>query len=122
VGKLHAGKTGSGGIGLLEEEGEISGGLDKEIIASYIKSQLGQILYCYERQLSARPDLFGKVSVRFTIGSSGQVDEQSIADTSLKDKLVESCILQRVGKWKFPAPDGGTRVLVTYPFLFKSTN
>lgn len=122
VGKLNAGKTGSGGIGLLEDESEISGGLDKEIIASYIKSQLGQILYCYERQLSARPDLFGKVSVRFTIGPSGQVESQAISDTSLKDKLVESCILQRVGKWKFPSPDGGTKVLVTYPFLFKSTN
>lgn len=122
VGKLAAGKTGAGGIGLLEDESEITGGLDREIIASYIKSQLGQILYCYERQLSARPDLFGKVSVRFTIAASGQVEAQSISDSSLKDKIVESCILQRIGKWKFPNPDGGTKVLVTYPFLFKSTN
>lgn len=122
MGGLAAGGTGSAGVGLIEEEGEIVGGLDREIIAQYIKSQLGQILYCYERQLSASPDLFGKVAVRFTIGSSGAVEAQKIGDTTLKNATVEGCILNRVAAWKFPAPQGGTKVLVTYPFLFKSTN
>lgn len=122
MGGLAAGSTGSGGVGLIEEEGEITGGLDREVIAQYIKSQLGQILYCYERQLSANPDLFGKVAVKFTIGPSGSVEQQLIGDTTLKNKTVEGCILNRVAAWKFPQPQGGTRVLVTYPFLFKSTN
>lgn len=122
MGGLAAGGTGSGGVGLIEEESEIIGGLDREIIAQYIKSKLGQILYCYERQLSAKPDLFGKVAVKFTIGPSGQVEQQLIGDTTLKNATVEGCILNRVAAWKFPAPQGGTRVLVTYPFLFKSTN
>jgi len=122
LGTLKEGKTGQGGVGLLEEEGEIVGGLDREVIAQYIRSQLGQILYCYERQLSANPDLYGKVAIRFTIGSNGGVETQRIGDTTLKNATVEGCILQRVAKWKFPAPEGGTKVLVTYPFLFKSTN
>lgn len=122
MGGLAAGATGSGGVGLIEEEGEITGGLDREIIAQYIKSKLGQILYCYERQLSANPDLFGKVAVKFTIGPSGAVEQQLIGDTSLKNATVEGCILNKVAAWKFPNPQGGTRVLVTYPFLFKSTN
>ncbi len=122
MGGLAAGATGSGGVGLIEEESEITGGLDREIIAQYIKSKLGQILYCYERQLSANPDLFGKVAVKFTIGSTGQVEQQLIGDTTLKNSNVEGCILNRVASWKFPAPQGGTKVLVTYPFLFKSTN
>ncbi|MGZ3768092.1 MAG: AgmX/PglI C-terminal domain-containing protein [Bdellovibrio sp.] len=122
MGGLAAGGTGSAGVGLIEEESEITGGLDREIIAQYIKSKLGQILYCYERQLSAKPDLFGKVAVKFTIGPSGQVEQQLIGDTTLKNATVEGCILNRVAAWKFPTPQGGTRVLVTYPFLFKSTN
>lgn len=122
MGGMAAGGTGSAGVGLIEEEGEIVGGLDRDVIAQYIKSQLGQILYCYERQLSASPDLFGKVAVRFTIGSSGGVEAQKIGDTTLKNATVEGCILNRVAAWKFPAPQGGTKVLVTYPFLFKSTN
>ncbi|WII72042.1 AgmX/PglI C-terminal domain-containing protein [Bdellovibrio sp. 22V] len=122
MGGLAAGGTGNAGVGLIEEEGEITGGLDREVIAQYIKSKLGQILYCYERQLSANPDLFGKVAVRFTIGPSGSVEQQLIGDTTLKNATVEGCILNRVAAWKFPSPQGGTRVLVTYPFLFKSTN
>jgi outer membrane biosynthesis protein TonB len=122
MGGLAAGSTGSGGVGLIEEESEISGGLDRDIIAQYIKSQLGQILYCYERQLSASPDLFGKIAVKFTIGGNGAVEKQLIGDTTLKNATVEGCILNRVAAWKFPAPQGGTKVLVTYPFLFKSTN
>lgn len=122
VAGLAAGRTGSGGVGLVEDESEISGGLDREVIAGIIRSQLGQILYCYERQLSAYPDLFGKVAVRFTIGANGAVESQKIGDTTLKNASVESCILSRVANWKFPTPRGGTKVQVTYPFLFKSTN
>ncbi len=121
-GGLGQGKTGSGGVGLIEEESEVVGGLDREIIAQYIKTQLGQILYCYERQLSANPDLYGKVAVRFTISGNGAVETQAINDTTLKSAPVEGCILSKVSKWKFPEPKGGTKVLVTYPFLFKSTN
>lgn len=121
-GKLAGGKVGQGGVGLIEDESVVSGGLDREIIASYIKSQLGQILYCYERQLSANKDLFGKVAVKFTIGANGQVEAQQIGDSTLKNATVEGCILNKVAQWKFPNPEGGTKVIVTYPFLFKSTN
>ncbi len=107
---------------MIEDESEIIGGLDREVIAQYIKTQLGQILYCYERQLSASPDLYGKIAVKFTIAGSGQVETQSINDTTLKNHSVGNCILNKVSKWKFPEPRGGTKVLVTYPFLFKSTN
>lgn len=121
-GGLGAGKTGSGGVGLIEDESEVVGGLDREVIANYIKTQLGQILYCYERQLSATPNIYGKVAVKFTISGTGQVETQSINETELKSQPVENCILSRVAKWKFPAPNGGTKVLVTYPFMFKATN
>ena len=113
---------GASGIELPEEGKEITGGLDREVIAQYIKSQIGQILYCYERQLSANPDLYGKVAVRFTIGSSGKVETERIGQSSLRNAAVEGCILQKVARWQFPVPEGGTKVNVTYPFLFKSTN
>jgi hypothetical protein len=122
LGGLGAGNTGNAGVGLIEEESEIVGGLDREVIAQYIKSQLGQILYCYERQLSANADLAGKVAVKFTISGNGAVETQAIGDTTLKNSTVEGCILGKVARWKFPAPAGGTKVLVTYPFFFKSTN
>lgn len=120
-GSLTQGKTGAGGVGLIENESEIIGGLDRDVIAQYIKTQLGQILYCYERQLSADPNLFGKIAVKFTIAGTGQVETQTINDSTLKNSNVELCILNKISKWKFPEPKGGTKVFVTYPFLFKST-
>lgn len=122
VGGLKAGAIGNADVGLVEEEAEVDGGLDREVIAQYIKSQLGQIRYCYERQLSANPDLYGKVQVAFVIGGDGGVTTQNIGVSTLKSAMVEGCILRRVSNWKFPAPKGGTQVKVTYPFLFKSTN
>lgn len=121
-GTLTGGKTGQGGVGLIEDESEVTGGLDREVIAQTIKGYLGQILYCYERQLSASPELEGKVAVKFTIAGDGKVNAPKINESSLRNSTVESCILGRVGQWKFPLPKGGTSVVVTYPFLFKSTN
>lgn len=119
---LAAGKTGSGGVGLLEDDAEVEGGLDRSVIAEYIQRQLGHILNCYERQLSAHPELHGKISVNFTISSTGQVVTQKIVETEMKNQPTESCMLSKVAQWKFPEPKGGTKVVVTYPFMFKSTN
>lgn len=121
TGSLAVGNIGSADVGVLEEESEVDGGLDKEAIARVIRQQLGQIRYCYERQLSANPDLYGKILIKFTIGAAGSVVAQTIGNTSLNNAMVEGCILRRIAGWQFPTPKGGTSVLVTYPFLFKST-
>jgi len=121
TGGLSLGNVGNGTVGILEEETEVQGGLDRDVIARVIQSQLGQIRYCYERQLSASPDLYGKIQVKFTIGAEGSVQTQAIGNSSLNNAMVEGCILRRVASWQFPKPKGGTQVIVTYPFLFKST-
>jgi pSer/pThr/pTyr-binding forkhead associated (FHA) protein len=120
-GALAKGSVGTAEVGIIEEETQIDGGLDKDAIAKVIHSQLGQIRYCYERQLSASPDLYGKILVKFTIGATGAVLTQAIGNSSLNNAMVEGCILRRIAGWQFPLPKGGTNVVVTYPFLFKST-
>ncbi len=121
-GGLTGAGVGKGNVGLIEDESEVSGGLDREVIAQYIRSQLGQIRYCYERQLSATPDLYGKVEIKFDIIASGRVENHKINESTLKSANVEGCIMGKVKGWKFPEPKNGTRVIVKYPFLFKSTN
>jgi outer membrane biosynthesis protein TonB/pSer/pThr/pTyr-binding forkhead associated (FHA) protein len=122
LGGLVSDGVGSGTVGIIDQETEIEGGLDKEVIAKAIGNYLGEIRYCYERQLSAEPDLYGKVQVKFTIDANGDVSEYRVGSTTLKSAMVEGCILRRLARWKFPKPKGGTHVLVTYPFMFKSTN
>ncbi len=117
---LSGGSVGNAEVGIIEDETVVDGGLDRSIIAEIIEKHLGQIRYCYERQLSADPGLYGKVLVSFNIGSNGGVTTQTIGTTTLKNAMVEGCILRRVARWRFPEPKGGTTVKVTYPFLFKS--
>ncbi len=120
--KLIGGSVGMGGVVALSDDDEtvIEGGLDKDVIADVIKRNLGQIRYCYERQLSSNPELYGKVLVKFTIDASGAVGESRVDASTLKSQMVEGCILRRMAGWKFPNPKGGTLVHVAYPFLFKA--
>ncbi len=122
IGGLAAGGAGNGTVGILDEETEVEGGLDKDVIARVINAHLGEVRYCYERQLSANPNLYGKVQVKFTIDATGLVQEQHIGISTLRNAMVEGCILRRLASWNFPKPKGGTRVLVTYPFMFKAIN
>lgn len=122
LGQISQGQVGQGELGLLHKESEVSGGLDREVIAKYIQSQKGKILFCYERQLSANPGLFGKVAVKFQIAPGGEVETSNITESTLGNSSVESCLLQVIAQWRFPKPDGGVRVLVSYPFVFKSLN
>ncbi len=120
---LSSATSGTGGTSAaqaLDDEADIEGGLDPEVISQYIKSHLGEILYCYERALSGNPNLYGKVGVRFIIGASGKVESQRIVSSTLKNAAIENCMTQKIFKWNFPVPSGGTQVVVTYPFLFKN--
>ncbi len=118
---LAGGSVGSGDIvAMVDEETVIEGGLDRDAIAEVIRRNLGQIRYCYERQLSSNPDLYGKVLVKFTIGAQGEVAAQRVENSTLKSAMVEGCIMRRMASWTFPQPKGGTQVNVSYPFLFKA--
>ncbi len=117
---LTSGSVGHGDVAVVDEETMIEGGLDRDVIAEVIKRNLGQIRYCYERQLSSNKDLYGKVQVRFVISPDGAVSDPMIDNTTMKNAMVEGCILRRLAGWKFPLPKGGTMVKVSYPFLFKA--
>lgn len=121
LGGLSGAGIGRGSVDALEEETEVAGGLSAEQIASVVKKNIGAVRYCYERQLAANPNLYGKIKVQFTISGAGLVITQKIKSTTMRSSLVEGCILRRVKRWKFPKPKGGTEVVVSYPFYFKST-
>ena len=105
-----------------EEEVEMMGGLDPDVIARIIKRYLPQIQYCYEQQLVSKPNLKGKVAVAFVIKGDGSVGKEKITETTLKDSPTEACILAKIKHWKFPKPLGGGTVGVNYPFILMSNN
>jgi TonB family protein len=108
-------------LSMLADEAapEVIGVMPKEAVAGEFKKNRGQIRYCYEARLLEKPDLAGKVVVKFTIKPDGSVARASVAESTLHDEKMEACVLGRVKTWTFPKPGGGGSVNVTYPFLFK---
>lgn len=99
----------------------IQGSLDKEIIRRVIKQHIAQIRYCYEKELTRSPGLFGKVATQFTISANGNVQSADVAQSTLNNAEVERCITSKIRTWVFPKPKGGGVVIVKYPFMFKTT-
>jgi hypothetical protein len=103
----------------LTSEATIDGGLDRDAIAAVINRNLGQIRFCYEQGLQGTPSLAGRVAVDFTIGGNGMVKAAGVANSSLGSKIVEDCIVLRLKSWKFPLPQNGVDVKVSYPFVLR---
>jgi TonB family protein len=101
-------------------EAEVRGSLSREVIRRVIRRHINEVRFCYEQELAQRPDLAGRVTVSFIIAATGAVQTASVANTTLNNARVETCVTQAVRRWTFPAPDGGGAVLVNYPFVLDS--
>lgn len=99
----------------------IVGSLDKEIIRRVVREHMAQIKYCYERELTRSPGLYGKIIMKWVINGNGSVSRATVASTTMKNKQVEGCIASKIRTWRFPKPKGGGIVIVNYPFVFKQS-
>jgi hypothetical protein len=100
---------------------DLHGALSKEIIRRTIGRHINEIRFCYEQQLIARPDLQGRVAIKFVIAPTGAVMKAAVDQSDVGSQKVESCIADAVRRMNFPAPEGGGIVIVTYPFLLSQT-
>ena len=120
---------GAGGLGgrrasapdVVPGTAEVRGSLDKEIIRRIIRRHINEVKFCYERELVRTPGLMGRVMIQFTIAATGQVVASMVQSSTLGSMPVEQCIAQSVRRWEFPKPQGGGIVVVTYPFVLKSS-
>ncbi|WP_413944280.1 AgmX/PglI C-terminal domain-containing protein [Bdellovibrio sp. HCB-162] len=103
----------------LGAEAEVAQGLDRSAIDEVIRRNLGQVRFCYEQALQGAPQLSGRVAMGFTIGGNGLVKTAQVESSSMANKGVEDCITMRLKTWKFPVPQGGVDVKVTYPFVLR---
>lgn len=103
----------------LASEATVGGGLDRDAIAAVIQRNIGQVRFCYEQALQSDPGLNGRVAVDFSIGGDGLVKAASVANSTLGSKMVEDCVVARLKSWKFPLPEGGVTVKVSYPFVLR---
>ena len=100
-----------------QAKAQVKGALDKDIIRRIVRAHINEVRYCYNQGLVRDPNLKGRVAVQFTIGPTGKVPVAVVQQSSIKDKNVANCVAKAVKRWKFPKPQGGGNVVVTYPFV-----
>lgn len=94
-----------------------AGFCDKKAVARVMRGRSGAYRACYEVQLQRKPELSGRIQVRFTIEPNGSVSGVKVIKNEL-NKKVGSCIVKQVSTLKFPKPDGGVCV-IRWPFKFQ---
>jgi TonB family protein len=108
------GSDAAGSLGTVETEG-----LSKASIGKVIKQHWNEVKSCFERELNKDPKcLHGTIVLKFAINEAGKVSQASVSETTMNNRKVEDCIVQRALQWTFPAPTGGRAVQVTYPWTF----
>ena len=94
----------------------VSDSMDSNIVRKVVEQHFGEIQACYESNKTKGG--MGKVTVVWLIDDKGSVPKALIKETTLKNKTVESCIIDAVKQWRFPAPKDGGMVQVELPFEF----
>jgi len=96
------------------ESGVVRGSLDKRVIRGVIHEQIGMIHQCLSTY--GHPGEGGRIAVRFIIRGDGNVTDASVDESTFDNPRLEKCVLAAPQYWRFPKPEGGGIVIVTYPF------
>ncbi len=120
-GSIDLGGRGKDETEFIPGKTTIVGGLSRDVIDRVIQRHYNEIKYCYEKELTKDPGLYGKVEVLFVIGGNGGVVDALVQQTTMSNETVESCMINHVKRWIFPAPQGGGTVQVSYPYVFKAS-
>ncbi len=120
-GTIDLGGRGKDETEFIPGKTNVIGGLSRDVINRIIQRHYNEIKYCYEKELTKDPGLYGKVAVLFVISGDGRVGDALVQQTTMSSETVESCMLNHIKRWVFPAPAGGGTVQVTYPYVFKAS-
>ena len=93
-----------------------TGRLDSGAVARVFGRRASAFRACYERRLKVKPNLSGKVVIKFTIGTVGRITNIKVASNSTGDSAVGSCIIGKVRSWRFSPPVGGS-VTMRFPIV-----
>jgi hypothetical protein len=96
-----------------------SSSLDRAVVIRIIQQRQAEYQKCYTDALSWSPDLKGRLLIRFTVESDGQVshaEEQSSPGEKFPDEVMARCVADEFLLLRFPAGPGAFHV--TYPMIF----
>lgn len=98
---------------------QVSGRIPPEVIQRVVRRQTPDFRACYTDALARRPDVQGRVSVRFVIARNGDVMAAADGGSTVMDAELVACVIRAFRPLSFPAPEVGA-ITVVYPLLFGS--
>ena len=124
VGELAKGNTGNHAVKAMIQanfnqsvQHVQGGGISRTAVKKVIDQHIDDITYCYEVALISDPSIIGKAVYEWRILMNGSVGEVHIANASLQNQQILSCIKKSIKSWDFPKPHLA-EVMVSYPFVF----
>ncbi|OGS37460.1 MAG: hypothetical protein A2293_11035 [Elusimicrobia bacterium RIFOXYB2_FULL_49_7] len=94
------------------------GGRNPADIYRVVMQHIGGLRAEYNKRLRDKPNLKGKVTVKFAIDQAGNVISSTVVSSTLRDKIMEMEVLKRVRTWRFDPCSKCSIATVTYPFAF----
>lgn len=104
-------------------EDQPRGTVNKEAIKIAINSVKPLVRDCFTDARDRYPPP-QKVTLKFTItgqGISGHFTDGEVMESTIADPWVQACFLEALVDARFPVPEEGGTVTVTYPFSFSET-
>lgn len=104
-----------------QQESSEQPSVDKEELRRAIQTAFPLILQCFEDVAERYPGP-QTVKIKFTIegqGLTGKFKDGQVVDSTIQDPFAQACFLDSLMDVRFPAPQGGGRVTITYPFHFQ---
>lgn len=92
---------------------------DRDRVDGAIRSHRDDARHCYEDALVRMPGVEGKLVLAWVIQLNGQATDIKVAESSLKEPMLEKCIAGVIAKIRFPEQTIPTTV--KYPFVFQGT-
>lgn len=75
---------------------------------------------CYQRRLARFPGLQGVITVAWTIGPDGRVQDPRVVHNGTGDEWLARCTRNVVSRMRFPQATNGQRTPARYPFQFRT--
>jgi len=91
--------------------------LAPEAIQRIVRARYGTFKLCYASALKRRPDLEGRLVVKFVIDPSGAVSSAADGGSDLPDSDVVACVVRNFANLTFP-PTTDEVITVVYPLTF----
>jgi hypothetical protein len=86
--------------------------MSPEVVRRVVLRNLGQLNFCYEQAAATNPTLVGRLSMSFSIDENGMVTESAVDLGALRSPTLGTCVAGAVRRFRFPAFDQGSRVVI----------